>query len=367
MSPAMKRLLPLILVAFTVPAAAQLAAPGAPLPFAERFAAFAPASQRTTTPTLKEAATVVGEIVRIGDLIENAGAAANVAIFRAPDLGQTGRVAATRVAEAVLRHGIVGLDTAGLTEVVVTRASHVIDADALSERVVRAIAERQRSTDVSNVTLHFDSEVRSIHVEPATDLRIARLTFEPRSGRFDVLFERPGHTRSFLRFTGTYAETFAAAVLNRPLAFGEVVKASDLSLQRRPKAEFAANVIISPEQAVGLAARRPMRPGEVLRQTDLTKPEVVARNDNVAITYEVPGITLSLRGKALEGGAAGDVINVLNEQSKRSIQATVVARGHVMVAAPVRAQITSMRAAPRFAADATRHPESNPPTRASAE
>ena len=31
----------------------------------------------------------------------------------------------------------------------------------------------------------------------------------------------------------------------------------------------------------------------------------------------MPGIMLTVRGKAIEGGAEGDVISVLNEQSKR--------------------------------------------------
>ena len=63
-----------------------------------------------------------------------------------------------------------------------------------------------------------------------------------------------------------------------------------------------------------------MRPGQLIRQTDLTKPEVVARNENVTITYEVPGIVLTMRGKALETGAKGDIINVLNVaiQARRS-------------------------------------------------
>src|SRR5690348_17840295 len=43
-----------------------------------------------TRPTLKAEATVIGDVVRIGDLVENAGEAADVAIFRAPDIGQTG-------------------------------------------------------------------------------------------------------------------------------------------------------------------------------------------------------------------------------------------------------------------------------------
>ena len=41
-------------------------------------------------PALKSEAIVNGDIVRIGDLIENAGIVASVPIFRAPDLGHTG-------------------------------------------------------------------------------------------------------------------------------------------------------------------------------------------------------------------------------------------------------------------------------------
>ena len=39
---------------------------------------------------------ITGDIVRIGDLVENAGIVAEVPIFRAPDLGQTGTVSAAR-------------------------------------------------------------------------------------------------------------------------------------------------------------------------------------------------------------------------------------------------------------------------------
>ena len=107
--PTMIRLATLSLLALTLPAAAQIAGAqvaGTNGSFLERFSAHAPLSQRTG-PTLKPAVTIVGEIVRIGDLVENAGAAANVPIFRAPDLGQTGRVAVERVIEAVLPHEIV--------------------------------------------------------------------------------------------------------------------------------------------------------------------------------------------------------------------------------------------------------------------
>ena len=359
----MIRLTTLALLAFSLPAAAQVTAPSGRSPFVDRFAP----SQRIMAPTLKPAVTVVGEIVRIGDLVENAGAAADVPIFRAPDLGQTGSVPASRVIEAVLPHEIVDLETRGLTEVLVTRASQAVTSEDLEARIVRALADRQRGMDASDLTLTFDGEIRTFHIEPATEMRIVRLNFDPRSGRFDVLFERTGSARNLLRFTGTYAETFEAAVLTRPLAAGDVVRDADINIVRRPKAEFAVNVITAADRAIGLAPRRAMRPGDVLRQTDLAKPELVARNDNVTITYEVPGIMLTMRGKAIEAGAAARHINVLNVQSNRPIQATVAGRGHVVVAAPPRVNVTAATTARRVAPMRPARPNPTPQARASAE
>ena len=108
-------------------------APAAPAPAAAPIAETAPkgprlsalsspaqAEQPAAGPALKREVIVTGELVRIGDLVENAGAVAEVAIFRAPDLGQTGGVSARRIAEAVRAHQIIGLDTRGIEEVAVT-------------------------------------------------------------------------------------------------------------------------------------------------------------------------------------------------------------------------------------------------------
>ena len=43
----------------------------------------------------------------------------------------------------------------------------------------------------------------------------------------------------------------------------------------------------------------------------------------------MPGILLTVRGKALEAGAVGDVVSVLNIQSNRTVQATVIGPGRV--------------------------------------
>jgi flagella basal body P-ring formation protein FlgA len=296
----------------------------------------AAAQEQAGRPTLKAEAVVSSDIVRIGDLIENAGAVGDIPIFRAPDLGQSGAVPASRVVDAVRPHHILGLDTRGLAEIVVTRASRAITIKDFESRVVRALAGQYGLADATSLTVIFDNEPRTVQVEPNSgDLRVTRLTFEPRSGRFDVSFEASGSAaarRTSLRFTGSLTETFETAVPIRPLAQGEVLKVSDLAVTRRPKAELASGVVINLEQAVGLVARRALPAGRALRQVDLQKPELVARNENVTITYEVPGIVLTMRGQALEAGAQGDLISVLNVHSKKTIHATIVGPGRVTVA-----------------------------------
>src|SRR6187549_3384342 len=92
-------------------------------------------SAEPAAPRLKELVAVSSEIVRIGDLVDNAGASANIAVFRAPDLGQTGTVPAARVAEALRLHDVARLETGGLPEVIVTRLSRAITGADIGERI----------------------------------------------------------------------------------------------------------------------------------------------------------------------------------------------------------------------------------------
>ena len=285
----------------------------------------ATAETKPAAPRLRELVAVTSEIVRIGDLVENAGAARDVPVFRAPDLGQTGAVQVTRITEALRPYEIVGLDTAGLSEVVVTRLSRALTAKDITDRIARAFSGQYGLGDAQNLAVILDRDIRILHVEPTvgSDLVVSRMNVDPRTGRFDIAFELPGSTlsrRAGLRFTGTVTETVEAATLTRSLRIGEVIKASDVTIGRRPKSELRGDSI-GADQVVGMAAKVALRSGQALRTDDLVKPQVVQRNEPVTIYYEVPGIMLTVRGKATEGGAMGDVVGVLNIQSNRTVQA----------------------------------------------
>src|SRR5262249_53112952 len=146
----------------------------------------------------------------------------------------------------------------------------------------------------------------------AEELQLLRVSVDQRTGRFGIVFDLPGSDAArhiSLRFTGTAIDTLETVVLVRPLNRGEIIKKSDIAIETRPKAQVADEFINS-ETAVGLAAKRPLRPGVALRPNDLMKPEAVQRNEAVTITYEIPGVILTARGKALEAGSVGEIIGV---------------------------------------------------------
>lgn len=292
--------------------------------------------ETSQTPRLKREATVAGELVRIGDLVEHAGRHAETAIFRAPDPGESGVVPVRRVLDAILPHGLTLVDTDGVAEIVVHRASRAVSRREIEERIARALAAQAGLSDPAALTISFDREVRTVHADPAATaaIQVERVHYDPRAARFDVTLDLPGSPRlrnGLLRFTGTAVETVEAAVVTRAVSRGEVIARADIEIARRPKTGLAADVVADLEQAAGMAARRPLRAGDVLRASDLAKPPLVHRNEPVLLVYEAPGIAVTVRGKASESGAEGDVVNVVNIQSKRTVQGLVTGPNRVTV------------------------------------
>jgi flagella basal body P-ring formation protein FlgA len=142
-----------------------------------------------------------------------------------------------------------------------------------------------------------------------SDLMLTTAALNPLSGRFEIAFEVPGSAilRKPLRFTGSIVETVEVTVTTHPLAAGAIVKDSDLAIERRPKAKVGADALGSTHDAIGFAVRSGLR-------ADLMKPQMVHRDDNVMLVYEVPGILLTTRQGA-GGGCRGRVIT--SSMSKR--------------------------------------------------
>ena len=288
-------------------------------------------------PVLRANVTVAGDVVRIGDVIDNAGPAAGIAIYRAPDLGTVGSLPVAKVIAALRAHQVIGVDTRDLMDITITRLSRSVEARDIENQVAQALQHRNGLGDAASLTLTFDRDVQTLQLDAASSgaLEPVSTRFDARSGRFDITFSIGSDTGAAakLRFTGTAVETVEAAVLARGVDSKEVLKSSDVIIERRPKSEVG-NDVASRERAVSMQVRRQLRAGQALRIADLAKPDLVTRDQAVTLVYESAGLYLTIRGKAIENGTEGDVVNVINLQSKRTVSGVVVGRGQVAVSVP---------------------------------
>lgn len=293
---------------------------------------------------LRGSVSVGGNVVTLGDFFENAGPLADRPLFRAPDLGTTGPVSAARVVDMARAAGLATAETGGLVEVSVTRLSRPVEASEIARLIaVEALRRPGRTEDVSidDLEVVFDGPVepRPADVRSQEPVRVVSLSMVPQSGRFDALVQiDQGERSDRIHLRGQVVETTSVTVLNRPLSRGDIVSAEDVRVDRQPRTRSGIlRSIVDPSEIVGRQARRSLRAGQAIAAADFARPQVVARGETVTVVFRTKSLQVTGRGQSIQAGAVGDMIPILNPQSKRTIHATVVGPGIVEISAPATA------------------------------
>ncbi len=167
-----------------------------------------------------------------------------------------------------------------------------------------------------NVTFEFDDEATLFH-------------FGRVSAVASILVN--GKAMRKARVCG-YVEVYEKVLCARDgLSRGQIISKADVSLVRLPVSKLRGRFFESPRQVAGLAARRSVRPGQVLLSTDLAKPVVVRRGSRVLIVAVSSNIRITVPGIVEQKGAEGDFVRVRNIDSKRVILARVQDENTVLV------------------------------------
>jgi len=317
------------------------------------LAAPAPATAVPAQPRrlqLRSELVLSRDLVSFGDLIAGlAPDAASIPAFRAPALGETGTIQVARIVEAARGAGIITsaaeLESNGAAQVVVTRAARRVLASDIEEAVKTGLQERY-GVDARAFALTIDGGAPSIAVEPELtgEAVVSDLAYDTRTRRLQARVSVPGSMALRLkpiRIAGQLVETVEVIVPKRAVARGETLGQADVLVERRPRDGQANDLIGDPRAAIDKVATRALMAGAPLRAGDLRREEIVAKGDLVTLVYESRGLTITMRGRAGEAGAMGDVISVTNPQSKRVLHGTVSGPGRISVQAAPAGRVAS--------------------------
>ena len=282
--------------------------------------------------SLKENITVYSNVVVAGDLFDGLDEYYDEPLFLAPDIGQSGKISAYRVAEEAHNVGIYDLELNDVKAVTVNRPSILVTSDEVKRQLRDYVADQMSEKIDFEITT--STIPTRIHTDPRAEsaLTINNFEFNENNTRFNTILTYAAHngTRD-VSVRGVLTEMANVVTLTRDLAREEVLTAGDLTVTRLPKAKVRAGSLTSIKPAVGLATQRNLTQGTVIRNQDLAEPILVRSNDPVAITYSVPGLLLTAQGRALSNGAQDAIVSIKNLQSNRVVRGRVTGVGEVLV------------------------------------
>lgn len=114
---------------------------------------------------------------------------------------------------------------------------------------------------------------------------------------------------------------------NRAIRPATVLVASDLTVLQ----SAVPGTLTSVEDVVGMETKITLYPGRPIRRSDIGPPALVDRNQLVEITYRTSTITIRTEGRALDRGAVGERVRVMNLGSRTTVTGVVSERGKIIV------------------------------------
>lgn len=290
------------------------------------------------TPALKPAVSVAASVVAIGDLVANSGSKSEIALFRAPDLGETGTVSAQDIINAAAAHGLTNIDTGGLAYVSVTRAGRAVTADEMRAPLTAALIAKAGLDEPDALGIELDPSFAVVHlpVEADGEIEIQDAVWHPEREAFDaaLVIRRIDGRDERRAIRGRAIETVPVVMTSRAIARGAVISDADIVTERKPKTEARNASDLLAVDIIGKEARRTLREGQPVRSSDLSEPTLVKSGAAVSVVLKSGGMTLTATAQALRDGKMGETIQVMNVQSKRSLQAIVTGQNEVTVNSP---------------------------------
>lgn len=117
----------------------------------------------------------------------------------------------------------------------------------------------------------------------------------------------------------------------RAFARGESPAAADLEVRRVALDKLPNGHVRSINQLSQMELVRPLQSGTALTLNAFTSRDMVRQGQEVVIIAEGSGVQVRMAGKAMKNGSSGELIPVRNNNSGRTIEATVLSDGTVRV------------------------------------
>lgn len=294
----------------------------------------AQSEQAPALVSLNRHIVVHDDIVHLGDIFSGLDEQADRAVGRAPTPGTSVRLDARWLAALARTYDIPWQPQSRLDTADVERASYQLEREELTALLEDALAARG---EYAPVELRFEQPAGPLILPlvEGAEAEIIGLSQDPRGSRFSATLVYPNRGTPLARveISGRIYSLVEVPVPSRRLSRDGVIATADILWEQVRADRLPEDAVMDMADVLGKTPRRSLRPGDPIRMSELADPIIVQRNSKVTLRLNTQALRLSTAGRAMEDGAAGATIRVMNTSSNTIVTGVVARDGSVEVSA----------------------------------
>lgn len=280
--------------------------------------------------TPKTESTILHDKITLGDVFDGVTDNADYYLAPAPAMGQSVTLGASDLVRISDAFKLGWSPVTKMEQVVVRRASSEIDRfdiqAALQEKISEEMKGQKFDMELSDRAISF-----RIPEGAEKNVDVDSLSLDAAKGEFKAVVSVKNVKKEV---KGKLYPIHQLPVLRDPLRQGDVIGASDIEYIDIRASDVTPTMVVDAQKLIGLTPRRGIPALKPIVAGDVQQPMVVKKGELVTMTLKSNIISLTAQGKALDNGAAGDVIRVMNTASKQVIDAVITGPQTVNVKAP---------------------------------
>ena len=287
---------------------------------------------QTEAATLRTATTLHASTVRLSDLFNNAGERADIVLGPGPAAGARIVVEAPQLAAIARQFGVDWRPASSADRAILERVGKPLSRDTVLAAVRRALVAGGASDDCDLDLADFMPPQIPFEADPQPV--VSDLDYDANAGRFAAMLSVTGTGMEpiHLRLSGKVDDTMELPVASARLPAGAILQAEDVHMARVRISLVHGEVVRRLPDAIGMQLKHQFAPGLPFMRGDLSRPALVQKGARVLMQLNSPGISLTAQGQALEAGAVGERIRVINPVSHAVVEGEVIGPDRVRVA-----------------------------------
>ncbi len=281
-------------------------------------------------PTLRTEIITEADNLRLGDFFEPAGEHATSVVAYAPQPGRRAVFDANWLARVAHRYGVEWRPSSRQDRTVVERLSTVVTSSDIANALQDELASHGYGEEYD---LSLSNPQMQIHISPdlPATVYVIDLVVSPANDRVTAVVAAPAgdpHAKRY-KVHGRIHAVVDVPVPGRAVRPGEVIREADLTWTKVRRNQLRDNFLSNPADLIGQTARIPLRAGQPVRKTEVHQPAMVKKGTNVSMIFQTASMVLSANGVAMASGVRDEVIPVRNNQSGLIVEAAIVGPGRV--------------------------------------